>query len=211
MGLFESLVYLSIRNPMFKNQLKLIFSLMAIFCWIIYVNNKNETNGDMIGIFWGAFDPPTEAHQEIIRVSLQKIPLKKLFVVVNNNQYKKYTYSLSDRLKLMKQIIAANNLKNVELLWQDDTHKLNYVAFKQFTHDPICAIAGYDSYRTWVKYSNPQERVLYDAIAVIPRGDEPPLLFDQNAFLLPIDSTYRYISSTKVREGLQTYTPSSSK
>lgn len=72
----------------------------------------------------------------------------------------------------MKEIIQSTGLKNVELLWQDDTHKLDFSVLREINLDPLCAIAGYDSYKKWVDHSTPQERSLYDAIAVIPRGDE---------------------------------------
>ena len=150
----------------------------------------------MTGVYWGAFNPPTEAHAAIIAASLNNIRLKKLIVVVNNHSYKNYIYSIDVRLQLMREMIQSTGLKNVELLWQDDTHPLDFSALREMTLDPLCAIAGYDSYKKWVSNSMP---LLYDAIAVIPRGDEPPILFDDRAFILPIDSEHKHVSSTKIR------------
>src|ERR1700722_11170238 len=103
---------------------------------------------------------------------------------------------------MIREIIRSNNLENVELRWQDETHKLNFLALKEITQKSLCAIAGYDAYKKWVEYSTPHERSLYDAIAVIPRGDDSPILFDEIAFILPINSVYKHVSSTKIRASL---------
>jgi nicotinic acid mononucleotide adenylyltransferase len=172
---------------------------MVYLCFDVYTNSKQKNESRMIGIYWGAFDPPTEAHRAIILASLKTIPLKKIFVIVNNHPYKVYDYSLEVRLHMIKQIMPMNR-ENIEILWQDDINKLNYPALRKRIEGPLCAIAGYDAYKAWLDFSKPEERALYDAIAVIPRGDEPPILFDDNAFLLPIDAAYKNVSSTKVRE-----------
>lgn len=157
----------------------------------------------MTGVYWGAFDPPTAAHAAIIKASLQDIPLKKLIIVVNNHFYKNYTNSLETRLELMSQLIRSIGHPHIELTWQDNSHKVDFTSLSTKTSAPLCAIAGYDSYKKWVTYSNSDERRRYDAIAVVPRGDEEPILCDQKAFLLPIKSKYRHVSSTKVRAAPQ--------
>jgi nicotinic acid mononucleotide adenylyltransferase len=153
----------------------------------------------MIGVYWGAFDPPTKAHQAIICTSLTNIPLKKLMVIVNNNIYKKYSYPLDVRIKWLEQLIHSNGLKNVAVIWQDENHKMDYAALKELFEEPLCAIAGYDAYQTWLNFSTLEERSAYQAIAVIPRGDAQPTLYDKNAFLLPIDPIYKYVSSSQAK------------
>lgn len=157
---------------------------------------------ELTGIYWGAFDPPTKAHSAIIAKAINDIPLRKLVVVVNNHPYKNYQYSLTERLDMMKIILQQHGLEKVELLWQDESHQMDAIALKAIIQGPLCAIAGYDAYKKWVSYSALQDRSHYDAIAVIPRGDEAPILFDKMAFLLPIDSKYKDVSSTKVRNSL---------
>ena len=154
---------------------------------------------EFTGVYWGAFDPPTEAHSAIIAKAISDIPLRKLVVVVNNHPYKNYKYSLTERLHMMKIILQQHGLEQTELLWQDESHQMDAIALKAMIQGPLCAIAGYDAYKKWITYSVPQERSHYDAIAVIPRGDEAPILFDRMAFLLPIDSKYKNVSSTKVK------------
>ena len=154
----------------------------------------------MIGVFWGAFDPPTVAHKAIINEALKQIPLKKLIVVVNNHQYKKYVYSLAERIKLIEQMLGLYKQNTIEILGQDETAMLDYACLKKRVGESLCAIAGYDAYRAWVDHTTSEERLGYDSIAVVPRGDDPPKLFDQNAFLLPIASEYKYVSSSKERK-----------
>lgn len=156
----------------------------------------------MMGVYWGAFDPPTEAHIAIITAALNDPAIEKVLVVVNNHAYKNYTFPLGVRLRMMKKVIDKYGLKNVELLWQDDTHRLDILALRKMTNAPICAIAGYDAYKKWVDFSTPEERSSFDAIAVVPRDNDSPVLFDKITFILPINTKYRDISSTKLRAQL---------
>lgn len=121
-------------------------------------------------------------------------------LVVNNHGYKKYTYSLEERIKLIKQVIDHESLNKVEILYQDDENKLDFGALKHRINEPLCAVTGYDAYYKWVTQAEPENRAHYAAIAVIPRGDEIPLLFDSNAFLLPIAPEYKYVSSSRLKE-----------
>ncbi len=180
--LLLALIFLSLFSLMFRNQ------------------DKKINRVEMVGVYWGAFDPPTVAHHAVISTAQKELPLKKLIVVVNNHPYKNYTYSLNIRLELLKEMVQLNEIANVELWWQDEQKKIDYAAIREITQDPICAIAGYDAYQTWMGHSTAEERALYDAIAVIPRGDDLPLLYDSNAFLLPIQEEYRYVSSTQVKK-----------
>lgn len=154
----------------------------------------------MVGVYWGAFDPPTIAHEAIISAAKDIIRLEKIIVVVNNHHYKNYTYPLETRLEMMRKILDSKGLTNAELLWQDDQQKIDYTTLRNMTDAPICAIAGYDAYLSWINHSSIEERCLYESIAVIPRGGETPLLYDANAFLVTIGEDYQYVSSTKVRE-----------
>ena len=155
----------------------------------------------MIGVYWGAFDPPTVAHLAIICAALNEIPLKKIIVVVNNHEYKKYTIPLKDRLNLVKKMSKASGIKNYELCVQDEKQKIDYLELRTFIKEPLCAVAGYDAYLEWMNHSTLSERKQYDAIAVIPRGSKDPVLFDSNAFLLRIKEEYKHVSSTGVRGG----------
>jgi nicotinic acid mononucleotide adenylyltransferase len=173
-----------------------VFLFVTLFLLTSFSVNR-AISSEMTGVYWGAFDPPTEAHAAIIMDTLENLSLKKLIIVVNNHAYKNYTYPLGMRLEMVGEIVCLRD--NVEVLWQDETHTLNFAALKNIIKGPICGIAGYDAYKKWIRYSNSHERACYDAIAVVPRGDDPPILFDKNAFLMPIDPKYKDVSSTRVK------------
>jgi len=164
------------------------------------VDGAHEVSKTLTGIYWGAFDPPTEAHAAIIAASINDIPLKKLIVVVNNHSYKNYTYSLDMRLQMMKNILQKYDPEKIELRWQDDAHPVNFQTIAEVTKEPLCTVSGYDSYKKWTLHAPLKDRSCYEAIAVVPRGDDDPVLFDKNAFILPIDAKYKDVSSTKIRE-----------
>lgn len=184
-----------------KYNLAILASFVAItLCATLYMNSiSTSQNPNIVGVYWGAFDPPTSAHYEIMKSAIQNLKLKKLIVVVNNSSYKNYTYSLEERKKTIQYKIQENGLKNVEILDQDDSNKINYTYLRRLTNDPLYAIAGYDAYVRWLKYSSDSERNEYNAIIVVPRGDDKPILYDQNAALMRIDSVYRHVSSSAVK------------
>lgn len=154
----------------------------------------------MIGVYWGAFDPPTTAHEAILCAASKQLRFKKIIIVVNNHGYKNYTNPLDRRIELIRKIICSNCLKDVEVLSQDDANPMDYRVLQQIVDAPLCAISGYDAYHRWVEQSTSAERAQYSAIAVIPRGNQIPILSDLHAFLLPIHADYRHVSSTAVRQ-----------
>ena len=175
-----------------KLGLSLLFFLMLLS--VITVAEEETT-----AVFWGAFDPPTVAHLAIIAKSVEEDNFHRLIVIVNNHSYKQYIHPLAVRLKLLQDLIAKERLSSVEILWQDDISKIDYSLLKQSIEGPLCVIAGYDSYMNFVNHSTVEERLLYDKMAMVPRGSASPILFDENAFLLPIDPIYKDVSSTQMR------------
>ncbi len=87
--------------------------------------------------------------------------------------------------------------KRITLLTQDDAHPMNFAQLSTLTTLPLCAISGYDAYVRWAQYSSDIERSHYASIAVVPRGDTPAVLFDEQAFLMPIDPAFKHTSSSQ--------------
>ncbi|MBS0585093.1 MAG: hypothetical protein JSR76_02185 [Verrucomicrobia bacterium] len=149
-------------------------------------------------VFWGAFDPPTEAHYAIIAAVLAHQKIEDLIIVLNNHNYKNYLYSLEIRQQLLQSKYATEN--RVRFVWQDDQNEYRYERLQLLTRRPLCAVAGYDAYKQWLKNTDARElHRQYQAIAVVPRGDEVPVILSARTFLLKIDLRYRYISSTMMR------------
>ncbi len=189
---------------MFLNQFKKIKNIYTcVFLATVLLSGPTSALPiHLTGIYWGAFDPPTEAHKAIIATALNEIDLAKLIIVVNNHSYKNYAFTLQSRLRLLEKYIQALKNKNVEILWQDDINPINIDELINITKGPLCAIAGYDAYKKWVDYTSVEKRNLYSATAVIPRADDLPILYDENAFILLIDPKLKYESSSKVRNEL---------
>lgn len=180
-----------------------LFLLFICVCLLMVCFNKKNSflnNDKFTAIYWGAFDPPTNAHKAIIDAVLAHKSMNDLIIVINNHNYKKYTFSLENRKKFIEATISSiSTKKQIKILSQDDNHPLDYGALEKTASYPLCAIAGYDAYSRWMAYSSPNARSQYKAIAVIPRGGLPPDLFDPHAFLLNIDSIYKDVSSTQLK------------
>lgn len=169
---------------------------------IVYFSKKNSflDNNKFTAVYWGAFDPLTNAHKAVIDAVLAHKSMHDLIIVINNHNYKKYTFSLENRQKLIENTISSiSTKKQIKILSQDDNHPLDYETLERITPHPLCAIAGYDAYSRWTAYSSSHERAQYKAIAVIPRGGLSPDLFDSHAFLLNIDPIYKDVSSTQLK------------
>jgi cytidyltransferase-like protein len=185
-----------------KYRFIILLLLIIVAYTITKAVSQQSAHSKMVGVYWGAFDPPTQAHYEIIKIAVETMQIKKLIVVVNNNSYKNYTFPLDERKNMIQKKVKEFGLVNIEILEQDDFHKIDFTYLNSLIKDPLCAIAGYDAYARWKQYSSKDERNQYDAIAVVPRGDDDPILFDQNAFIMPISAECRYVSSTQVRKQL---------
>lgn len=154
----------------------------------------------MVGVFWGAFDPPTRAHIAIIKAALSLSCISHLIVVINNHSYKEYTFPLAQRRELLIEEIGPGLLDKITILVQDDAQPADFSHLISISSLPLCAIAGSDAYIRWHSYSTSSERNLYTAIAVVPRGDQKTTLLDENAFLLPIDPILKDVSSTQQKQ-----------
>lgn len=63
-----------------------------------------------IAVFPGSFDPVTRGHEDII---LRALPLfDHIFVAIGNNAEKKYTFTISQRLKWIEEVFGG--IKEIE-------------------------------------------------------------------------------------------------
>ncbi|GAB4225923.1 MAG: hypothetical protein Tsb0021_01310 [Chlamydiales bacterium] len=110
----------------------LLISTIGVLVSVFFTTKTSVK--EFTGVYWGAFDPPTEAHSAIIAKAINDVPLRKLIVVVNNHPYKNYKYSLTERLQMMKIILQQHDLEQTELLWQDESHQMDAIALKAMIH-----------------------------------------------------------------------------
>ncbi len=68
-------------------------------------------NNNLIAVYPGSFDPPTNGHIDII--SRASVIFPKVIVAITHNQNKEHLFSLEERVEMMKQ--STSSLKNVQI------------------------------------------------------------------------------------------------
>ncbi len=64
-------------------------------------------------VYPGSFDPPTNGHLDLITRAIKMF--KKVIVLVTNNTFKKYTFSVEERVDMLNLVIKKNKLQNVKV------------------------------------------------------------------------------------------------
>ncbi len=174
----------------------IILGALINFAGIAYQDIK-------IGFYSGTFDPPTIAHNAIIRTAIDYLQLDKLYIFVNKNGEKNYKCSGQERVTMLERMLG--DLKSKVIIIDQCTDKKNqdYMVLKKIMHEPIINITGQDSYERRLKI-DPDKRINFDAIAIIPRsGVSSNIALEEKAFFVPIDQELvAGVSSTQVRQQL---------
>ena len=168
---------------------------------LLYFNIK-------IGIYSGTFDPPTKAHNAIIRSAIQNLGLKKLYIFVNKTGEKNYKCSSQQRVEMLQLMLSDLQDKVIIIAQASDNKRSDYLMIKKILNQKIIHITGYDSYQRRLLII-PENRVNFDAIALISRDtaqqkNETASQLEENVFYLPITSNedISSVSSTKTRAKL---------
>ena len=66
-----------------------------------------------VAIYPGTFDPITNGHLDIIKRSLKFVD--KLIIAVSENKNKKTLFKISERIKMIKDVIQDEDLTNVDI------------------------------------------------------------------------------------------------
>lgn len=176
---------------------------MKIHCLLLFLllNTVLLSHDITIGVYSGTFDPPTLAHNHIIRSSITYLKLDKLYIFVNKNGEKSYKCSAKQRVEMLENMLKDIQDKIVVIDQFSDKKYHDYLMLKKCIHQPITGIVGYDSYVR--RMSLPQEmRIEFDAIAIIPRfeAQSSALELESIAFMLPLNLNILHgTSSTEVR------------
>jgi len=126
-------------------------------------------NSISMGVYSGSFDPPTRAHFALIRDSINRFHLEKIYVLVNQDGVKSYKTSVEERIEMLRQELQdlGARVEVVPILQKDKGEFLR-------KHAPIGAelyqFIGEDSFRLlpdhlrrpvedqhWVVYERGQE------------------------------------------------------
>lgn len=135
-------------------------------------------NKDIIAVYPGSFDPPTNGHIDIIGRAAKIFP--KVIVAITHNYNKNHMFTLEERLSMMKESVSA--MKNVKVssfsgLLVDYLNKI----------DSFCIVRGL--------------RALSDfeyefQMALMNRKLKKDV---ETIFLIP-DQEYTFLSSSMIRE-----------
>lgn len=184
---------------MFLKKQLLSFLYLLSFSAILFASKDIK-----IGVYSGTFDPPTLAHNHVIRKTIDFLNLDKLFIFVNKNGEKNYKCSAHQRVEMLKVMLADIADKVVIIDQCSDKKYHDYLLLKKCINQPIVMITGYDSYARRLLISE-DIRINFDQIAIIPRFGEmdETITLEPTAFMLPLDeSILKNVSSTKVRKQL---------
>ena len=67
----------------------------------------------IIALYPGTFDPITKGHLDIIKRSIKFV--EKLIIAVSENNEKKTLFTSNERVEMIKKVLIAENIKNVEV------------------------------------------------------------------------------------------------
>ena len=168
-----------------------------------------------IALYWGAFDPPQLAHEEIARQIIQKLNLDKLFIVPSwPRPDKAYKASVKYRKRLMEIFVSSIGSSKAELRddfldWKIENTTLNtdkhfrnilwFSPYQIFGSDLIDRFMEWDP--TWeVAFKLPKIIILRPWYPI----DETKL---DNYMIIDLDLTKEVsmLSSTQVREWLKSW------
>lgn len=154
-----------------------------------------------IGFYPGSFDP-VAGHREIILEILKKLPIQKLFVVVNIRGPKDYEAGVVERMDMLK--VALKGLEDrVEIRGEPfGGRELLFQSLRQRTRHPIYSFVGEDSYPTIPEHIRRQTDRIW---VLIPRPDQNVRVRDEDllapAIKLEVPQALGS-SSTRLRDDL---------
>lgn len=169
-----------------------------------------EASEGAIGSYTGSFDPPTLAHETLIRDAVSHYHLNKLYVFVNSDGKKNYKSSDNERIEMLK--LALGDLKDkivfISAPSADKKTKIQELA-QQSAHSPhstFYQFVGEDSFQNysrgvlgsnehihWVIFRRPGD--------VDPAAEKPTSM--PAHFEYQIEPSVDGISSTKARTLIQ--------
>ena len=163
-----------------------------------------QKNDIKVAIYSGSFDPPTLAHNHIIRETIKYLNLDKLYIFVNKNGAKNYKCSIKQRVEMLECMLSDIKDKVIIIDQCADKKHQDYLMLRKCLYKSVFCIIGYDSYVKRMSWP-PHERINFDAIAIIPRAgqEEVGIELEDTAFILPLDENIlKGVSSTEIRSKL---------
>lgn len=188
------------------------FTLHRIY-WLKFIHKRGYVMArSKIGVYWGTFDPPTQAHFNIMQNAIIQGKLDKLIVVINDNTGPKHYYTPGyDRATMIRKMLWNSDTKSpielmkknhIEIIVQTDDYKVDTKLIEKMNKDAwVVPVVGQDSFVSSAKYCK-----AYEEVIVAPRGEDKEELVRtmkehdlHNIRVLELGSTFLTVSSTEVR------------
>ncbi len=155
-----------------NQSIRLILSIIfTLYCFKFQAYDT----GIKKGIYSGSFDPPTKAHNAIIRSALDNLRLDKLYIFVNKNGSKNYKCSSNERVEMVQRMLADLGDRVVVVAQESDNKRSDYFFIKKLLNEKIIHITGEDSYQRRLLIL-PENRVQFDVIAIVPRDPSDKII-----------------------------------
>jgi nicotinic acid mononucleotide adenylyltransferase len=149
----------------------------------------------IIGIYTGTFDPPTNAHKEIMNLAIEKYHVNQLYIYINVSGTKDFKTSFQEREAMVSGMLGKNSTRVKIMPVLQENKELVIASVDKDPGIQTIQFSGQDSFDTM-----PPDivRARNRRWVVIPRGDTP-VNIPKNSnvdVLTPIDDT----SSSEIRK-----------
>lgn len=153
------------------------------------------TSKELIGIYTGTFDPPTNSHKKIMMLAIEKYHVNQLYIYVNISGTKDFKTSYLEREAMIAGMLGKNSSKVKIMPVLQENKESVIAAVDEGAGVQTLQFSGQDSFDTM-----PPDivRARNRRWVVIPRGDSPVNIPDNSNVdvLEPIDDT----SSSQIRK-----------
>lgn len=161
-------------------------------------STTNPISKELIGIYTGTFDPPTNAHKAIMLLAIEKYHVDQLYIYVNISGTKDFKTSYLEREAMISGMLGKNISKVKIIPVLQENKELVIAAVDEGPGIQTLQFSGQDSFDTM-----PADvvRARNRRWVVIPRGDTPVNIPENSNVdvLKPIDDT----SSSEIRKLIQ--------
>jgi nicotinate-nucleotide adenylyltransferase len=164
-----------------------------------------------IAIFGGTFDPPTIAHEEIMRSILERRDIDELWVMPSSKRTDKpFMSGNATRLALLECVKDRSFAKDdrlvissfeMELPFKTETYKTARALEAAYPEHTFWFVFGADSYSDMPNWGNGEELMQKLHMLLVPRyGFELPEETDRMRHVFAPKAVELHISSTAVRQ-----------
>lgn len=160
---------------------------------------------NIIAVFGGAFNPPTNAHINLAKQIIEKYSVKKIIFVPVSTKYNKDGLATDkNRFEMLKKICKKNDKMQVSSIELDTPRQLYTIETlkilqQQNPEDEIYFILGTDNLKELETWHNVQELISTYKILVLKRNNDSVKDIIENASILK-SNKHSFIELKEIKE-----------